>query len=123
MDLRLEATDTVAPESRELLAALVDAVPREEPVAVGKGKKFGGAEVVAILALVVALPQGVDALLNLRDRLDRRRIRNTLRALKAKLEAEGGAAVLHLPSGREVDLASTGTDAAIDLIIKELGGP
>ena len=48
-------------------------------------------------------------------------MRNTLRALKAKIEETGGEAVLVLPSGRRVDLVETATDVTIDLVIAELG--
>ena len=126
MHLRLECDPVLAPQASAVLQSLGQQAPTTERIGPSADSgnavtKLGPSETIALLALLVALPSSLEALASLRQRLDRRQVRNTLRALKAKIEETGGEAVLELPSGRCVDLAETATDVTIDLVIAELG--
>ncbi len=121
MDLRLEITDIAETEATAFLAALAPITPDTRPITPDGDQTRDAALLIGIAGLVMSFPGAALAALQLRDHLDRRRMRDTLEALKAKLEEAGGEAKMQLPSGATLDIARTGTDAAVDLLLGELG--
>ncbi|MCP3970045.1 MAG: hypothetical protein GY717_06970, partial [Rhodobacteraceae bacterium] len=120
MSLTLECPQSMGPEARALMAALAPVKPetlRSEPPA---SQTRDPATLIALASLVLSVPGAVLATLEVKERLDRRDIKPRLDALKERLSVADGSARLHFPSGASMDLARTSTDAAIDMVIREL---
>ncbi|WP_299298808.1 hypothetical protein [uncultured Tateyamaria sp.] len=122
MTLTLECAQSVDPEARALMGALATVAPtatRNTPPTI---QTRDPATILVAATLVLTVPGAILATLEIKDRLERREIKRTLEALKEKLAEADGSAHLTFPSGASVDLAHTSTDAAVDLMIRELGG-
>jgi hypothetical protein len=75
---------------------------------------------LAIASLILSLPGAVLATLEIKEHLDRRRLRDRVEALKKRVEATDDEATLTTPRS-SVDLRRTSTDAVVDLLIRDLG--
>ncbi len=120
MPLKLDCPKASEMEARALMAALTTAEPEVTETVPPTDPTRDPALLIGLATLILTIPGAVLATLEIKDRLDRREVKRTLEALKAKLAETEGSARLTLPSGTSVELARTSTDAAVDLIIKDL---
>lgn len=121
MTLTLDCQSGAENEARAFIAALLPTEPEVTETKTTSAQTRDAATVIALATLALTVPGAVLATLQIKDHLDRRKIKKTLEALKAKLAEADGSARLTLPSGASIDLTRTSTDAAIDQITEELG--
>lgn len=119
MTLTLDCPRSAETEARAFFAVLTSATPEVSTAPPPVGATRDPAAMIAVAALVMAVPSVVLSTLQLKEC---REIKSALSALKATLEHSGKTARLTLPSGTSIDFARTSNDAAMDLIIKDLGG-
>jgi hypothetical protein len=76
---------------------------------------------LAIASLILSLPGAVLATLQIKEHLDRSRLRDRVDGLKTRLAAADAEATLETPGAGAVDLRRTSTDALVDLLLRDLG--
>ena len=121
MTLTLNCPPDAAAQARAVLCALGVDAPEEARVGPPSDLTRDMVTMMALGTLILTAPPAVLAALEIKDRLQRRALKRALEMLKDRLAELDQPARLTFPSGASLDLARTGTDAAIDLILKELG--
>ena len=106
--------------SRQLLSALSDAIPEEKIVSGSDAPQRDG--VVAILALVLAIPATIDTLLSIKQKLEaiseRRKLKEeiepTLENVKM-VSSNGAVLIMHL-GDRAINLGEVSVDDVLDAL-------
>ena len=123
IEITLQGTDPEAAAGEA--AALLREVGRREPERrapeADAGEQRDLATGLAIASLILSLPGTVLATLQIKEQLDRGRLRDRVLALKTRLEATDAEASLQSPAAGRVDLRRTSTDAVVDLLLRDLG--
>jgi hypothetical protein len=122
IEITLRGTDpkAVADEAAALLREIGQRDPDRPTPEADADLRRDPATGLAIASLILSLPGAVLATLDLKERLDRRRLRDRVDALKKGIEATDDEATLTTPRC-SVDLRRTSTDAVVDLLIRDLG--
>ncbi|MEO0760354.1 MAG: hypothetical protein AAFZ09_00855, partial [Pseudomonadota bacterium] len=130
LEIKLYGADPRA--AADAAAMLLEEIAGKPPVresldeAGGERRDLGLAIAFAALAvstasLIVSLPAAMLAALELRDRLDRGRLRDRVEAVQRQLGQDDAEATITTPVGTEIDLRRTATDHVVDLILRDLG--
>ena len=125
MSLEIKVTGTDARGAADQAAALLEEISGREPERAAQeapeGPRKDLATAVAIASVILSIPSAVLAALQVKDRLDRRRLRDRVEAARARLAEIDSEATLTTPQGRSVDLRRTSTDEVVDLLMRDLG--
>lgn len=122
IEITLRGTDpkAVADEAAALLREIGQRDPDRRTPEADAELRRDPATGLAIASLILSLPGAVLATLELKERLDRRGLRDGVEALRKRVEATATEATLTTPKS-SVDLRRTSTDAVVDLLIRDLG--
>jgi hypothetical protein len=118
--LRGTEPEAVADQATALLREIARREPDRRTPEPDADQRRDPATGLAIASLILSLPGAVLATLELKERLDRRRLRDRVDNLKKGIEGTDDEATLTTPT-RSVDLRRTSTDAVVDLLIRDLG--
>jgi hypothetical protein len=77
---------------------------------------------IALASLIFSVPGAVLATLEVKDRLDRRRLKAEVEALKAALAAAKAEGELAFADRGSIDLVRSSTDDVVDVILDAGGG-
>jgi hypothetical protein len=112
--------DVAADEAADLLRAIGQTEPqRHSDAAPDSRTRLDPATALGIASLVLSLPGAALATLQIRDRLDRTRLRKAIEALKRRLSATECDGILEVEDVGVVDLGHDSTDAVVDLLLRE----
>ena len=125
MNLEIKVTGTDARGAADQAAALLQEITGREPARATQeapdGPRKDLAAAAAIASLIFSIPSAVLATLEVKDRLDRRRLRDRVETTRARLAETDSEATLTTPRGRSLDLRRASTDEVVDLLLREVG--
>ena len=116
VSLTITGPDPQAPaaSAASLLRTMTGTEPALQTVPADETGKRDLATGIALASLLVSVPGAVLATLQLKDRLDRRRLKAEVEALKAELAAAKAEGELTIGNRGSIDVARSSTDAVVD---------
>ena len=113
--------DAAADEAAAVLREVGRCEPDRRTPELDADQRRDPATGLAVASLILSLPGAVLATLQIKEHLDRRRLRVRVEALKKRVEATDDEATLRTRTAGSVDLRRTSTDAVVDLLLRDLG--
>ena len=122
IEITLRGTDpgAAADQAAALLREIAQREPDRRTPEPDASQRRDPATGLAIASLILSLPGAVLATLQIKEHLDRRRLRDRVEALKKQVKVTDHEATLTTRTS-SVDLRRTSTDAVVDLLIRDLG--
>jgi hypothetical protein len=121
IEITLRGSDpaTAVDEATALLREIGHPEPGRRTSEPDADQRRDSATAIAIASLILSLPGAVLATLQIKEHVDRSRLRDRVEALKTQLEATDAEASLQAPAIGAVDLRRTATDAVVDLLLRD----
>lgn len=122
--LTITAADPKPPvaSAASLLRTMTGSEPKLQAVSADEVGKRDLATGIALASLIFSVPGAVLATLEVKDRLDRRRLKAEVEALKAALAAARAEGELAFADRGSIDLVRSSTDDVVDVILDAGGG-